>query len=76
MTEFFIHTQGARQIVNNPRPTDRLIGYAVIVATVAGSLAIILAVLTLLAGEWLASGVSLLAAGVTFGLLANAYLRT
>lgn len=58
-----------------PRPIDRLIGYAVIVATAAGSLALILATLAFLGGEWLAAAVSLLAAGATFGLLANAYLR-
>jgi len=55
--------------------TEWLVGLAIYGTTVAGILALILALLALFSGRWEAAGTGLVAAAIAFGALANALLR-
>lgn len=54
---------------------DTVIGLVTLGGSITGVVSLIAALLPLLAGEFLAASVSLTAAAVSFGLLANALLR-
>lgn len=55
---------------------NSLVGYAIAGSWVAGLAGLLVGILGLIAGQWLAAGVSLCAAALAFGLLTNALLRS
>lgn len=57
------------------RRTEWLVGVAIYGTTVAGIVALILALLALFSGRWDAAATGLVAAAIAFGALANALLR-
>ena len=54
---------------------DRLIGVIIFSTFGIGLLAIVIGFLAMLLGEWIGAGITLIAAALAFGLLANAILR-
>jgi amino acid transporter len=54
---------------------NNIIGCVVFATIGSGILALLFAICAFLVGEWLASGIGLLATGITFGMLVNAYLH-
>ena len=59
----------------NRRKLDAIIGLATLGSGITGVSGLILALFSLLSGDLLATGVCLVAAALSFGLLANALLR-
>jgi len=59
----------------NRRKIDTLIGLAVVGSGVTGAVGFFAAIFALLMGEFAVAGVCLIAAALSFGLLANAVLR-
>jgi hypothetical protein len=58
-----------------PNRFDFIVGIAVIAGLITGCFAFSLAAFALIKAEWIGVGLSLLAAAIAFGLLANAMLR-
>lgn len=59
----------------NQKPLNWVIGLAAMGGSVAGVVSFLAGLLALLRGELTAAGVCFAAAGLTYGLLANAVLR-
>ena len=57
------------------RRTNWVVGLATVGSSVTGVIGLFLGLLSVLSGEWQAAGLCLVAAGLAFGLLANATLR-
>ena len=68
--------QKGRQMNKDRRRLEALVGLAALGAGVSGTASLIAALLPLFAGEFMAAGVCLAAAALSFGLLSNALLRT
>ncbi len=62
-------------MTNDRRRLDSIIGLAALGSGVTGVVSLVAALFPLFSGEFLAAGVCLLAAALSFGLLANAVLR-
>jgi len=62
-------------MTNDRRRLDAIIGLAALGSAVTGVVSVVVALFPLFSGEFLAAGVCLLAAALSFGLLANAVLR-
>lgn len=62
-------------MTNDRRRLDSIIGLAALGSAVTGVVSLVAALFPLFSGEFLAAGVCLLAAALSFGLLANAVLR-
>jgi hypothetical protein len=60
----------------NRRKLDAFIGLAILGSSITGVAGLILALFALFGGDLLTTGVCLVAAALSFGLLANALLRT
>jgi hypothetical protein len=54
---------------------DAILGQSVIAAMVTGVAAVVAAIFAFIQADWMGTGVCLAAAGLAFGLLANAMLR-
>jgi hypothetical protein len=62
-------------MTNDRRRLDAIIGLAALGSAVTGVISLVVALFPFLSGEFLAAGVCLLAAALSFGLLAIAVLR-
>lgn len=60
---------------NGRKRLDTIIGLAALGSSVTGVVSLVVALFPIFSGEFLAAGVCLLAAALSFGLLANAVLR-
>ncbi len=56
--------------------SETLVGVSMIGCTAAGVMGIIFALISVFSLDWIGAGICLTASGVSFGLLANAVLRT
>lgn len=65
----------APEIDRTARRTNWVVGLATVGSSVTGVVGLFLGLLSVLAGEWQAAGLCLVAAGIAFGALANATLR-
>jgi hypothetical protein len=54
---------------------DAILGQSVIAAMITGVAAVVAAIFAFIQGDWVGTGVCLGAAGLAFGLLANAMMR-
>lgn len=61
---------------NSPPPLSGLIGFAILALCIVGLLAVVLAFLAAGRNDYMGSGVLLVAAALSFGLLLNGVVRT
>ena len=57
------------------RRYSSIIGFVLIAAMVTGIASLVVTVFAFINSEWIAAGISLTSAALTFGLIANALLR-
>jgi hypothetical protein len=62
-------------MTNDRRRLDAIIGLAALGSAATGVMSLVVALFPLFSGEFLAAGICLLAAALSFGLLAIAVLR-
>ncbi|MGC9523244.1 MAG: hypothetical protein ACP5HG_15340 [Anaerolineae bacterium] len=61
--------------MERPSKLDAILGQSVVAGMVTGFLALGAAIFAFFGNDWMATGICLAAAGLSFGLVANAMLR-